>query len=136
MSETNLRQKYSLTIPGELLDLNEYIRKERSSAGRYVANTLKQEQTEIVAWIAKEQLRNVVLEQPCFVEITWFCKNAKKDPDNIVFAKKFVMDGLVMAGVLKNDTMRYILGFMDMVNIDRTNPRIEINLLTLVLKHY
>jgi hypothetical protein len=60
--------------------------------------------------------------------ITWYCKNEKKDPDNISFAKKFICDGLVSAGVLENDGWKQIQGFEDIFIVDKINPRVEIEL--------
>ncbi len=130
MSEIKLQQRFSLTIPGSLTSLNEYIRIERGASGKFLANKVKQNETEMIAWIAKQQLRDVCINTPCFIETNWYCETQRQDPDNVVFAKKFILDGLVMAGTLKNDTMEYVVGFMDTVNVDKSNPRIEVNLLT------
>ena len=61
-----------------------------------------------------------------FITFRWFCKNRKKDSDNIVVGKKFILDGLVEAGVLKNDGWKQVAGFKDEFEVDRDNPRIEI----------
>lgn len=63
------------------------------------------------------------------VGITWYCKNQKIDPDNLSFAKKFVIDGLVAAGVIDNDGWKNILGFEDRFEVDKVNPRVEIMLI-------
>jgi hypothetical protein len=42
----------------------------------------------------------------------------------VAFAKKFVLDGLVAAGVIGNDTPQYVAGFEDRFLYDGRNPRI------------
>lgn len=59
---------------------------------------------------------------------TWYCKDQKKDPDNISFAKKYILDGMVDAGVLKNDGWKQIQGFEDRFEVDKDNPRVEVEI--------
>ena len=63
-----------------------------------------------------------------YITFRWLCKNKKKDKDNIAFAKKFILDGLVEAGVIKNDGWDDIEGFQDEFEIDAKNPRIEVEI--------
>jgi len=113
----------SLTIPGSLPSLNEYIRLER--ANKWGAAAMKKEATELVAATASGMER---VEGPAVVSFRWFVKNRRMDPDNVVFAKKFVLDGLVLAGVLENDSMAHIAGLYDEVAVDRENPRVEVEI--------
>ena len=53
------------------------------------------------------------MESPATIRFTWHVKNRKSDPDNIAFAKKYVLDGMVKAGIIPDDTHRYIKGFED-----------------------
>ncbi len=112
-----------LIIKGELTDLNTYINAERSN--RFFGAKLKKENTELVEQeIMIQRLKPI--NKPVFVYIYWYIKNGRKDPDNIAFAKKFILDGLVKMGVLKDDGMQEIIGFQDHFNIDKDNPRIEV----------
>ena len=114
-----------LVIPGELPSLNEYIRAERSI--RYAASELKRTATARVAWEARAQGLAPVTG-PVQVHYHWFLPNRRKDLDNVRFAAKFINDGLVEAGVLPDDSMRYIQGLSDAFDVDRENPRIEVEL--------
>ena len=50
------------------------------------------------------------------------------DKDNIAFAKKFIQDSLVHAGVLANDGWNQIEGFTDDFAVDPKNPRVEVTI--------
>lgn len=114
------------TIPGELVDLNTYIRIERGN--KFNAAKIKREMTELVAWTVRSLYGNQKIGTIFSVEIEWFVPNARKDPDNIAFAKKFILDGMQEAGLIPDDSMKYIKGFLDVFTIDKKNPRIEVQL--------
>lgn len=114
----------TMLIDGELTDLNTYSNAERSS--RYKAATIKKFETYKVKTYARH-LKEINV--PIEVEILWFSKDRMKDPDNICFAKKFILDGLVAAGVLKNDGQKNITGFTDKFYVDKLNPRVEVLLM-------
>lgn len=113
-----------LTIPGELVDLNTYINAERSN--RYAGAKIKSEMTDYVTLLAKGLKTEI--RAPVRITYRWYCKNKRKDKSNIAFAKKFIEDGLVVAGVLKNDGWNDIEGFNDRFYIDKANPRIEVDI--------
>lgn len=114
------------TIPGELIDLNTYIRVERGN--KFKAAALKKDMTDIVAWTVKSVYGSQQVKTIFSLEVHWFVKDARKDPDNISFAKKFILDGMQVAGLIPNDTMRHVKGFQDIFSIDKENPRIEVQL--------
>lgn len=116
--------EYRITIQGRLSGLNEYIAAER--ANRYKAAKLKRENEAVVMIAIKQQLRNVKIEKPVYMEYTWVEKNKRRDLDNITFGRKIVQDSLVKAGILKNDGWKYILGFSDRFEVEQENPRIEV----------
>lgn len=95
-------------IKGRLPDANTYINAERSN--RYAAAKMKDEWTKIVAGEAKAQ-RIKKVDVPVMIFFTWWVKDKKRDKDNIMFGQKFILDGLVASGVLKNDgwnTIKYL----------------------------
>jgi hypothetical protein len=71
---------------------------------------IKRVETEVVrlALLNKQPFKT-----PVRLKFIWLCKNKRIDPDNRAFAKKFVLDGMVKAKILPDDTMRYITGFID-----------------------
>lgn len=117
-----------LTIHGELTDLNAYIKALNSS--RWGGNTIKQVETDRVCKEAKKQkiMKVDAAKYPLIIAYTWFCKDMRKDTDNVAFAKKFINDGLVAAGVIENDSRKFVRGFTDSFEIDKTNPRVEVKI--------
>ena len=111
-----------LTIQGELTDLNTYVNKER--ANRFAAAAIKEKETNRVYWECKSQKIGRVTP-PIVLECHWFTKNLRKDADNIAFGKKFILDGLVKAGVLLDDKRDMVTGFIDSFFVDKENPRVE-----------
>lgn len=118
---------------GDFVDLNNYIKAERTN--RFMGAKIKREETERVYWEATSQSMNinkfnvrlVPKAYPFNIDFIWYVPNLKKDPDNIAATgRKFILDGLVKAGVLKGDGMKYIKGFSDRFEVDRENIRVEV----------
>ena len=110
-----------LNIPGTFPTLNDYIDAERRH--RQIAATIKRDETERVRLLA---LRLPKFTKPVHMIFTWHEKDRRRDPDNIIFSKKFLLDGLVLAGVIPNDTQKWILSFSESWIIDKKNPCVEI----------
>lgn len=84
---------------------NEYISECRKSA--YAGHTMKRTLDEIVAWSCKSQgIKQVRV--PVVVCIRYFEPNRRRDLDNIYFASKFILDGMVKAGVLADDNQQHV----------------------------
>lgn len=83
--------------------LNEIISAARRSP--YTSAALKKKWTNI---IANSSLDLIPYEDKVWVNFEWVLKNQKKDFDNVTAGMKFIFDGLVKAGVLKNDSQKYI----------------------------
>ncbi|MDN6161618.1 RusA family crossover junction endodeoxyribonuclease [Tetragenococcus halophilus] len=115
-----------IVIPGSLTDLNTYTNAERTN--RYKGAKIKKQNTYKAA-AAFMPVRTQKLSLPIKLHITWFCENRRIDPDNVAFAKKFLLDGMQEAGCLKNDGFNQIKGFVDEFEIDKENPRIEVNII-------
>lgn len=95
------------TIKGKLATLNDHDSANRSN--KYAGAALKREMTDLVAWQLKGKERVLA---PCMVKFNWYY-SGRHDFDNIAFAKKYVLDGFVKAGILQNDSQKWVLGFND-----------------------
>lgn len=84
--------------------LNEYIDCERGST--IAAAAMKKKCTEQV----KEQcLLQQIQPVNGKIELLFeWHSSTRHDPDNVAFAKKFILDGLQAAGVLENDNRKFI----------------------------
>jgi len=109
-------------IEGRLPGLNEMIEAAKSHFGAYAS--MKQTYTDMVAWLAKKLPKY----QQVNITITWYEPNEKRDPDNIMAGQKFILDGLVMAGVIPNDSQRHIKGILHRFRVDGENPRVEVEI--------
>lgn len=113
-----------LTIPGELPNLNEYTKANRTS--KYNGARMKQKAENKITHYIMQQLSGAITLDKAFLKFVWVEKNKKRDPDNVAFAKKFLLDALVTNGILKNDGWSCIEGFEDKFRVDKERPRIEI----------
>lgn len=96
-------------IPVKFPSLNDYIAAMNSN--RHLGNAMKRDYTDSVALLTRSKGR--LVKHPVTIDFIWYEENSKRDPDNIIFAKKFILDGLVEAGILPNDTQAWIFGFTD-----------------------
>ena len=115
----------SFTIPGRFPSLNEYIDAERTF--RMKAAAMKRKHTDRVC--ERAQAADMpVFRNPVFIVIDWVEPNRRRDPDDIRFGLKFVLDGLVKAGVIPNDTQRWVLGIEDRYFTDHDRPRVQVTI--------
>jgi Holliday junction resolvase RusA-like endonuclease len=115
-----------VTIYGELTDLNAYVNAERTH--RFRATSIKKDETARVASECVVQKVKAVEKYPVHIVYTWYSPNRRKDIDNVAFAKKFINDGLVDAGVLEGDGRKQVASFEDHFEIDKDNPRVEVEI--------
>lgn len=120
-----------IIFTGEYTDLNTYSTAERLN--RYAAAEIKDmETTRAYADCLVSGVKQI--NKPVFIVFKWYVKDKKKDKDNISFAKKFIIDGMVQAHVLKNDGYKQIVGFMDVFGIDKQYPKVIAYLFTDIRK--
>lgn len=103
-----------ILIDIDLPGLNEYIQIERSN--RFKAANLKKKLTNDIALIAIKS--GLKLDGKYDIEFIWTTKDNRHDHDNVCFAKKFILDGLVKGGVLQNDTPRFVNNFRDLFKVN------------------
>ncbi|EJW14167.1 Holliday junction resolvase [Paenibacillus alvei] len=111
-----------IEIEGELPSMNEIIDAAKSHWSKY--KEMKEVNTSLVAWTAKK-LPSV--DRANYI-ITWWCKDQRRDKDNIMAGQKFIFDGLKEAGVIGNDGWRQIGDVTHRFEVDGINPRIEIEI--------
>ena len=113
-------------FPGEFVDLNKYINAERGHFSK-AAKIKKDETTRVYYDLIGKMPIN---EYPVKIHFFWRLKNDKIDPDNIAFAKKYILDGMVEARVLQGDGWDRIRGFSDDFEV---NPK-DVGVVVVVYK--
>lgn len=112
----------TIIIPGELPDMNQIISASKDHWGSY--SSLKKANTQLVAFCTKRDTKRKY--NKIDLEITWYCKDRRKDKDNIMAGTKFILDGLVAAGTIKNDGWANVGDINHKFKVDKENPRIEV----------
>lgn len=115
-----------ITIYGELCDLNRFISANR--ANKFMGAKIKEEETMRVAQECMVQRIPAVEKYPVQIAFAWYTRTNKKDIDNVGFAKKFVLDGLVHGGVLENDDRKHVARFVEEFHVDMHSPRVDVTI--------
>ena len=92
-----------IRIDYEFCNWNDYILAERGYKGKYVANGIKQNEKKAVCLLVKEKYTG---NYPITLVIQPHFKDKRRDLDN--YRLKGLIDGLVTAGVIKNDNLTCI----------------------------
>lgn len=114
-----------LTIKGRLPSLNEVIATARGN--KFAAARQKKDLTRLIAMNAQVQ-RVPHYTGPVEIIFAWIEKDYRRDIDNVAGGgTKFVLDGLVQAGVLPDDSRVWVRKLSHLFPMpDPDNPRIEI----------
>jgi len=106
-------------IPFSLLGWNEW---EKSARGnKFKAAALKKKLTFDIAILARQAVKGCKFDK-ITISFEWIEKNKRRDPDNICAAKKFIIDGIVAAGIIENDGWSQVIGFSDSWRVDKDQP--------------
>ena len=111
-------------IPGEFTTLNQHMA--AANSNRHMCATIKRDETRRVTLAAREVPEIKIY--PVDLHLTWYRVNRKSDPDNIAFAIKYILDGLQIAGVMKQDTWECVRKITHEFRIDRDNPGVSISI--------
>lgn len=114
-----------ITIPGELPDMNQIIKMSKQHYGSY--SRKKKIYTEEVAK-ACLSVKNKKISGKVAVTCEWMARNRRKDPDNISAGVKFILDGIVEAGILPNDGWSQVEKIDHYFKVDKRNPRVEVTI--------
>lgn len=123
------------TIEGQLPNLNDYIAADRVMVRRTGScvfskgNAFKQTAQKYVQMAIKRDLGDLVIKSPIRIKYRFYEPNKRRDKDNVAaFAMKVIQDALVKEGVIKNDGWKEIDSFECLFDVDKDNPRIEVEL--------
>lgn len=109
-----------LFIEHDFINWNEYIDIERSN--KYKANKIKQSEKKVVGYLATKKYEG---KYPISLSFKPHFKNKRRDLDN--YRLKGLIDGLVAAGVIKNDNLTCIQKIeLKPIFDDKTGVEIEI----------
>lgn len=80
-----------------------------------------EKQISIAVGIAKNQKQLFPVKEPVYVDFIWFEDTRKRDVDNIISAKKYILDVLQKSGILPNDNRNWVINVRDTVVDDIEN---------------
>lgn len=115
--------KQEFTIQGRMDGANEYTNANRIN--RYRGAEMKKRNQDMAAE-AIRKARLIPQGGSVYITITWVEPNMRRDPDNVRFAAKFILDALVSEGVLADDSQKHVTGISDYFRVNASNPRIEV----------
>lgn len=114
----------TFTIPGRLPGYNELTK--GHWAKRY---RTKDAAMTLVGWCIRGA-RLSPITSPVAVAIRCYEPDKRRDYDNVTAgASKVILDALQNCGILKGDGQKYVTRVEPSVEIDRKNPRIEVEIL-------
>lgn len=113
-------------VPGPLPGLNEMIGQAKGCGGRGSRYArIKDQWTQtcclhaLAAWLKRVE--------SCYLKFHWIERNRQRNPDNIAAAKKYILDGLVLAKVLDNDGWSQVIGWVDSFEVgDKPGVRVTL----------
>ncbi|HEY9824856.1 MAG TPA: hypothetical protein V6D19_05370 [Stenomitos sp.] len=85
--------------------LNEQINIARNN--RYGSAKEKEKWTNDIAALAKKQNQSSYPGK-VWMQFIYYLKNSRRDPDNVSASRKYILDGLVQAGIIVNDNLQII----------------------------
>ena len=103
-------------IRGRLPSLNDYIDACRTHWRQ--GALLKQQTDDSIVWqitAAKNRGQVQPTKGPVHVSFEWHESDKRRDLDNIFSAKKYILDAMQRAGIIKNDGRKYVVGLSDSI---------------------
>jgi hypothetical protein len=101
-----------LRITQRLDGLNDVIQADRTHWSKGAA--LKKSNMEVIMWdIIQQKIKKI--GGPAHYHFQWIEPSAKRDPDNVISAKKFIFDALQHKDhpIITNDNMKNVLSIID-----------------------
>lgn len=115
----------TLFIPWKLPGLNEIIGMRGTGHHQYY-----RKKADIEEMIHLECLAQHIkpAKKPVMLRFQWQEPDRRRDKDNIAAGKKFILDGLVQAGILEGDGWKHILGWVDYFVVDKEKPGVQVTI--------
>ena len=115
----------SFTIPGQLPTLNAVLAATKRHWSAYAS--VKRAETNKVHWIAKGELKPAT--PPVHLIFHWTTKDRRMDLDTVSHGQKYVIDGLVHAAILPDDTRKTVVSILHKFTPpDSKSPRVTIEI--------
>lgn len=116
----------TLWVPGPLPGQNEIISAAKSGRGGANAYSRMKKQWGDTVWALARAAKLRPLDLPVRVSFLWTEKARRRDLDNIIAGGKFVMDGLVKAGVLGGDGWNHVGAIEHRFMVDAKRPGVQV----------
>ena len=94
--------------------MNEMIRTARGN--RFASAAQKKKYTDLVAMEIMVQTSRPHFEAVS-LDITWIETKRKRDPDNVFAAVKFILDGIVAAGIIDDDDRNHVASITNRIAV-------------------
>ena len=119
---------FTFTILGRFAGNNDFIEKNRRN--RYAGNNLKQGSQAIAyAEIKRQNKDKLRFDGVSRVDFTFYEKERRRDIDNIgAFAAKVVLDAMTEAGLIPDDSPKYIRAVSYTHDVDKAKPRVVVTI--------
>ena len=122
--DKQLKLPHYAFIPGRLPGANEYINECRADSRK--ANNMKRDaQMQCLCGLHKLPRHNA---GRVGIKFVWVEPNMYRDPDNVAFAKKFILDQMQTMRIISGDGWRQIAFLQDEFQIDKQNPGVKVYL--------
>lgn len=107
---TKMTSEQKFFIDRQLPGLNDIIK--YSNTNRHVWNREKSDIEEYIGWCIREY-KVAPVESSVDIGFAWVEPDRKRDPDNIVAARKMILDAMVNCQIIPNDGWKHINMFAD-----------------------
>lgn len=117
---------FSIWIPVIFPSRNKAEIAARSS--KFAGASLKKKYTALAAlFIGARIPRSWIPLNHYSVSFLWVCKDERHDPDNVMSGMKYVLDGMVAAGLVAGDRWKNVLRIENRFAVCKSNPGVQID---------
>jgi Holliday junction resolvase RusA-like endonuclease len=118
---------YTFTIAGRLPGLNDLIRAART---HWAVGAKQKADVDRRVQEAARDARLPNIPSPVAIRFCWIEQDRRRDLDNVRAGAKWVLDGLVKAGILAGDSREHVVELSDeFPPPDKANPRVVVEIM-------